>query len=255
MTRRILCGVLIAGTMACAESPATPTAPSTFTTFALAAGPTTEAFAYYLAPDDAIRVEWQEIYHRWAVQALDVQVPRRIRYNKYHSRAHMEALIGVAGTNAFADAATFAIHTIWDFDCHEVVHLYSSTFGRPVALWSEGLAVAFHGNPAIGDLVPRWNNVPIDDVVRRLRAEGRLVPIAELRTSAGFRRFPDGVTYPESGSFVRFVLATCGLDGVKRIFSTGNTGDTADSVSAQFEAACGRSLESVEQAWLAHLDS
>jgi hypothetical protein len=216
---------------------------------------TTEAFEYWHAPGDSIDVAWQEAYHRWAIEALEIAAPRRIRYNKYQDRAHMETLTGFANINGIANAETFEIHTIWSRDNHEVVHLYSSAFGRTVALWSEGLAVAFQTDPAAGRMEPRWSGVPLDTWARQFRASGRLLPIADLLTTAGFRQFDPDVTYPQAGSFMRYILATCGLDGVKRLFAAGATGDAADGVATTFEAACHRSIVDAEQGWLAALDA
>ena len=252
MKTRTLCWLAAVASAACGSSPA---APSAFTDLALGVGPVTDAFEYRYAPNDSVDVQWQETYHRWAVEALNITVPRRIRYNKYQSRAHMESLIGVGNTNGFANADTFEIHTIWPRDNHEVVHLYSSVFGRPVALWSEGLAVALQTDPAAGDLVPRWSGVALDDHARRFRADGRLIPIPELLTTSGFRRFDPNTSYPEAGSFMRFILDTCGLAGVTRFYATGAVQDSAASVASQFEAACGRSIGSTEQAWLVKLES
>jgi hypothetical protein len=122
-----------------------------------------------------------------------------------------------------------------------------------VALWSEGLAVAFQTNPPAGDLVPKWSGTAVHEHARQFRAQGRLIPIGELLTTADFRRFDANVTYPQAGSFVKFVLDTCGLDGVKRVFqSTGQQADAA-AVRQQFQAACGQSLDAAEQAWLTML--
>ena len=251
MNSRILGCTLALATAACGASPTTPS--SSFTSFALVVGAETAAFEYRYAPNDSVNVDWQEAYHRWATAALEILTPRRIRYNKYLSRQHMASLIGTGNTNGFANAELFEIHTIWPTDNHEVVHLYSSAFGRPVALWSEGLAVALQTDPASGDFVPRWSRVPVDDHARTFRAQGRLIPLTELRTTEGFRRFDANVTYPEAGSFVRFVLNTCGLAGVKRLFGSGSPADTADSVSAQYESACGQTLQDAERAWLSML--
>ena len=56
---------------------------------------------------------------------------RRITYNKYFHRAHMGEVSGVSNTNVYADAASFAIHTIWPRDNHEVVHLYVVGLRQP----------------------------------------------------------------------------------------------------------------------------
>lgn len=251
MTKHIIFALAAAAVTACGS--ATPSGPSAFSTFALGAGPVTDAFEYRHAPDDTVNVEWQEVYHRWAIEALGIAPPRRIRYNKYKSREHMGSLIGVNNTNGFANGDTFEIHTIWPTDNHEVVHLYSASFGRTVALWSEGFAVAHQTNPPAGDLTPRWSGVALDDLVRRYHADGRFVSISQLLTTTDFRRFADTITYPEAGSFTRFVIGTCGLDGMKRMFGAVNTSASAEAVRTQFEAICGRSIETAEQSWLAGL--
>jgi hypothetical protein len=53
---------------------------------------------------------------------------------------------------------------------------------------------------------------------------------------------------------VRFVIDTCSLGGVKRLFASGSSSDSAESVTAQFEAACGRTLQETEAAWLRRLE-
>lgn len=254
MSSRVTVGSVLAAALAlvACSSPAAP-API-FASFALVTSAQTAAFEYRHAPNDTVDVAWQEAFHAWATEALGVTVSRRIRYNKYLDRAHMGELIGQASTNAFADADRFEIHTIWSRDNHEVIHLYSAAWGRPVALWTEGLAVAFQTDPVAGDLEPRWNRTSLDEHARRFRADGTLVPIAELLTTTGFRRFDSNVTYPEAGSFMRHVLATCGLDGVRRLFAGGHPGDSAAAVTTRFEEICGRSIADAEATWIAMLD-
>lgn len=248
--RTFVVGVAIASA-ACGGS--TATTPSVFPPLALPLVAQTEAHEYRFESGDTVNIEWQEAYHRWAVDALQVTVPQRIRYNKYRSRSHMNEVIGVGNANGFARAETFEIHTIWPTDNHEVVHLYSSLFGRAVALWSEGLAVAYQTDPIAGNLTPRWSGVSLDDHARRFRADGRLIPIADLIATNDFRRYDPDVTYPQAGSFMRHVLETCGLDGVKRLFGSGNPMDDAGTVRAQFQSVCGTSIAAAEQAWLSKL--
>jgi hypothetical protein len=250
MTGRVFCCVL-----ALATGCSSPGAPgSTFTSFGLLTAAETAAFEYRHAANDTIDVAWQEAFHAWATEALGVAVDRRIRYNKYQSRSHMGELIGKSDTNAFADPERFEIHTIWPRDNHEVIHLYSSRWGRTVALWSEGLAVAFQTDPVAGDLEPRWSQVALHERARQFRAQGTLISIAALLTTSGFRSFDPNVTYPESGSFMRHILATCGLEGVRRLFAGGTPTDGASAVTAQFEAACGLSIGDAEAAWHSMLD-
>jgi hypothetical protein len=247
-------GRLVLATLALACGCGTPTEPGSPEATALGQRIATAAFEFRYAASDRVDVEWQEQYHAWATAALGVSVPRRIVYNKYLSRAHMGSLTGNGNTNAYADGDRYEIHTIWPRDNHEVVHLYSSAWGRPVALWSEGLAVAYQTDPVAGDLVPRWSRVPLDDHARQFLQQGRLIAIADLATTAGFRRFDSNVTYPQAGSFVRFVIARCGLEGVRRLFASGSVGDSESAVRTQFAAACGIGLDEVESSWRRMLD-
>jgi hypothetical protein len=249
---RILTRLAVAITLggaACSHSPASPSPAES----GLSTRIETEAFAYRYTGSDTVDVAWQEAYHRWAIAALDVTPARRIVYNKYLSRQHMGEITGNGNTNAYADGDHYEIHTIWNRDNHEVVHLYSRAWGFPAALWTEGLAVAYQTDPPAGDLVPRWSRVPLHDHARQFLAQGRLLPIADLLTSPGFRRFDPNVTYPEAGSFVQHLIGTCGLEGIRRLYRSGRTDDAADSIRAQFQAACGRTIEDAEADWRAML--
>jgi hypothetical protein len=229
-----------------------PTAPGA--TAALSERLESEHYVFAYAAGDRVDAEWQEVFHRWATEALGVSPTQRITYNKYTSRAHMGQVVGVSNTNAYADGPRFAIHTLWPTDNHEVVHLYSYPWGMPVALFTEGLAVAFQANPAAQDLVPKWNGTPIHELARRFRASGRLLPIGQLAATSGFRQYDSSVTYPEAGSFVRFLIDQRGLDPIKRLFASVTADSGADTVRRQVETIYGTSLEELEREWLAFLD-
>ena len=245
MTARYLCSALALGALACGS----PTAPAAPAQTALGRQIETADFTFRFSADDSVDVTWQEAYHQWAVAALGVAVPRRIVYNKYLNRAHMGAQTGNGNTNAYADPDRFEIHTIWSRDNHEVVHLYSLAWGRPTALWTEGLAVAYQVDPVAGDFEPRWSRIPLHEHARQFLAQGRLIPLADLLTTRGFRQFDPNVTYPQAGSFMRFLIQTCGLEGVRRLYATGHGDDDAASVRTSFGGACGRTVDEAEMAW------
>src|SRR5262245_34012188 len=209
---------------------------------------------FHCSSADSVQADWQEQYDAWLMGVLDVHPTQTITYNKYRNRTHMGEVIGVSNTNGFAEPSTFTIHTIWPTDNHEVVHLYSSTFGSPVALFNEGFAVAHSTNPPNGDFVAKWSGTPVHDLARQFRASGRLIALDSLAETNGFRGFDPNVTYPESGSFMRFLIDTYGLDRVKRLFAAGTPNDTRDVSGRAFVSVYGMTLADAERAWWASLD-
>jgi len=252
--RRLISSLALAVTLtACSRHAVSPTDP----TPAVPLAQTLESASYVFrfSTGDTVDPVWQQVYYEWAVAALDVRVPQRVAYNKYQSRSQMGDLTGHYDTNGYAEPAAFTVHTIWPIDNHEVIHVYSALFGSPVALFNEGLAVAHQTDPARGDLTPRWNGVDLHDWAKTFRRQGALVPLDRLLASADFRRVDPNVTYPESGSFVRFVLERYGLDRVKQFFRTGSPSDPPESVRQQFQTVYGRSIADVEHDWWAMIDA
>ena len=234
---------------ACEDSPSGPSEE-----FALSRTLETASYVFHFSPNDTVEPERQQAFHEWAVEVLDVSPTRKISYNKYRSRGHMGQITGAYNTNAYAHAEEFALHTIWPFDNHESVHLYSSLFGRPVALLSEGLAVSFQTDPAGNDFTPRWSGRELHSIVRGFRNQGTFVPLESLLETDEFVLAPADVRYPESGSFVLFLRESRGLDRLKELFAMGNVDDSRATLRASFERVYGVSLDAIEAEWIALLD-
>jgi hypothetical protein len=218
---------------------------------------TTAHFEFRYSRSDRVDTAWQEAFHEWATRELQVTITRPIVYSKYLSPAHMLALhYGPGNVNAWADPDLFTLHTIWPTDNHETIHLYSSTLGRMVPLFNEGLAVAFQVDPVRGDMTPRWNNRHVHDVAKSLRESGRLVPLAGMLTIEQWRALDSQVSYPQSGSFVRYLLDLHGgIAPLRQLFTGATQTDPPALVGARFEAAYGRTLETIETDWHAFLDA
>lgn len=235
---------------ACGDS---PTAPSNQPPLEVQAE--TAAYSYRAALGDRIDTAWQQAYHEWAVAALQVNLTRRIIYSKYLSRQHMGAITGNSNTNGFATNASFEIHTIWPTDNHEVVHLYTSTFGFPPALFNEGIAVAYQTNPPANDFVAKWNGTTLHDHARNFRRTGRYIPLGSIVETNAFRSRDAEVTYPQSGSFMRWLIDTHGLTKVKALFGRIAFQEPGASSRAAFLDVFGITLDEAEAQWLAFLGS
>lgn len=228
----------------------TPTSPSDLS---LSERIETAHFVFHYSAGDGVDSAWQEAYHEWAVAELGV-TPQVIQYNKYQTRAQMAALTGRGNTNGFADAPASAIHTLFPTDNHEVVHIYAASWGFPVALFEEGLAVAHQTNPSAHDFVPRWGGTALDDLVRRLRALDGVPPIAVIAETAAFRARDGDIMYPVAGSFVRFLIDTQGIGAMRRLYGEMPNDATLSTVRAAFFRTYGFTLDEADARWVASLE-
>jgi hypothetical protein len=229
------------------ESPAGPSSP------ALPLAAESANFRYYFSPGDAVEVDRQEAYHAWALARLGIALPRKIDYRKYTSHQDMGARTGRYNTNGYAEPALFTIHTLWSWDNHEKVHIYTALIGQPSDFFDEGIAVAFQTDPLNGSFEPRFDGEPLHAAARRYRLSGQLVlPLSNIVTSTGFRAVADGtLSYCEAGSFVAFLMTRYGLERVLAFFRASARDDALGVIETRFQQAIGITLSAAEAEWLA----
>lgn len=99
-------------------------------------------------------------------------------------------------------------------------------------------------------------------MLRRLAVATLAVPVmaacggapAAQETTA-FRARNDQITYPESGSFVRFLIDADGIDAMRRLFGSMPGDAPLATVRAAFQNVYGYSLDEAEARWLQFLDT
>jgi len=232
----------------CNRSPTAPTGVD-----ALPLSGESDHFRYFHAPGVDVEITRQEAFHTWAVARLGVSVPRKIDYRRYTSRNDMGQHTGKYNTNGYAEPELFTIHTLWSWDNHETVHIYSALIGRPSDFFNEGLAVAMQTDPLAGDFEPRFNGEQVHAAAKRYRAAGSLVlPLSQIATTTGFRGILDStLSYREAGSFVAFLIDRYGMASVQQFFRISTASDSQGTIRTRFQQAFGASLEDAEAAWLA----
>lgn len=214
----------------------------------------TDNFIFYYSPGDFVYSERQEAFGRWAVSLLGINIPKKINYYKYKDWDQMRRIWGRSGV-VWADPQTFSIHSYSPWQNHECVHLYTSLIGRPSDFFNEGIAVGLSSDPYSGDYVGRWWGYSVHYWGKRFKNEGTLIPLDSILESNDFRRYEPGITYPESGSFVRYLIDTYGIDKMKSIFQTGNQADPKGEIKQKFQSAYGFSIDEAEAEWLLFLDN
>ena len=253
--RLFVAGVLVATDLALVSCADSPTGPSSTASLPLVRE--TATMRYYHEPGDTIEFDRQEVFNAWARQRLAVQPPQPVEYRKYFDRAAMGRYTGNANTNGFAEPELWRFHTIWPYDNHEVVHVYSAIVGRPSDFFNEGLAVSFQTDPFRGDFVVRFNGQPVHEACRGYLTAGTLPrPLATYVTTPGFRAIGDSVlSYRMAGSFVLFLTDSFGMGAMQTFMRGATRDDSLAVIQARMASAFGVSLEQAEGLWLSLLIS
>ena len=237
-------------TLAAACSSSSPTAPS---------GPSlpfaseSATMRYYYEAGDSVEVARQEVFNDWAIRRLGILPPRKLEYRKYLSRDAMGRYTGNSSTNGFAEPAEWRIHTIWPFDNHEVVHVYTAMIGRPSDFFNEGIAVSFQTDPSSGDFTARFNGQQVHSACRQSLAMGMLpLPVSRYVVTSEFRNMPDMVlSYRMAGSFMLYLTERYGLETVLRFFAQGGGRDESlGTIRSRMDSVFGASLDDIERGWL-----
>ncbi len=274
VTLLVACSALVA---ACGDSKPNPPPVSLFIPEGLDTAMTalltetleSEHFVFHLRPGDTVLIEKQEALHRWAVDYLDIELPKKIDYYKFAFR-DMRAAVGqrASGTGFPRD---YALATIHSWHPHETMHIY--TYGlcqhSTIRLYDEGMAVAHEVDPLKGNMVSQWSHYygqgdyVYAEMVREHRNENRLYPIERILESRGFDKFREDaigsratrVLYDQAGMFVSYLISTFGIDKMKQAICSVADGDTRDTIEREFEGVFGISVRDAELAWLAYLDA
>lgn len=209
-------------------SPTSPSPADSLTGSAMSAN-----IDFLFSQGDSVETDRQEAFHAWVVNQLRIVPVRRLQYRKYRDRAHMRRVTGQL-TNGWADPPAWTAHSIWTWDAHEAVHVYTAVIGRPSDFFNEGIAVALSADPSTRRFVSLWNNTPIDDIARSLHRARALPAILTIVETEAFRRLPDQTSYPAAGSFVSYVLRTSGMDAIQTFFRSSSRADTQADIASRF---------------------
>lgn len=244
-------GLLLAALAACGSGTSGPVGDPDALTESLV----TEHYVFRFSPGDAIEADWQEAYHDWLHDALELPPTPRVEYRKYRDLDHLRRRTGM-DANAWADPAGRVLHTIWERDNHEIVHIVvGHHLGAPPGVFGEGVAVAHQVNPQWADQPPVWARRPVHEVAREIDAEGVLPDLDSMIESEVFNALDSEIRYPVSGSFVRFLIDELGLSAFKELARTSGAHDSENEIRTDFERIYGVSLEEAWERWRSFLRS
>lgn len=156
------------------------------------------------------------------------------------SRARMKRLCGEESNGLAVGSVFLAVYgdSINALGSHEPCHVLSQhLWGTPNGLWlTEGLAVYS---------LDQWQGHSLHSICKQLRDQGKLAPITDLFDNKQWKQHSEMVSYPEAGSFIKFLYEKYGMSAVKTIWTTGAKG---------IPNAFGKSAEQLQSEWLALID-
>jgi hypothetical protein len=157
------------------------------------------------------------------------------------SRARMKQLCGHESNGLGVGKVFLFVYgdSIKALGAHEPTHLLSQfVWGTPNRVWlTEGLAVYADDE---------WQGRSLHGICRQLDIDQKLMPISALFDDRRFRQSSEMVTYPEAGSFIKFLYERYGVEAVRSLWMNG-----AESIPRVF----GKSLAQLESEWLALINS
>ncbi|MHC4520579.1 MAG: M56 family metallopeptidase [Planctomycetota bacterium] len=219
----------------------------------------TDHFDIYYFPDSTAARQIDEIVRRredaftGLCELLKANSDIRIRVVLFEDKASKHKTTGHQGAGwAFGNTIVEVYNDQERLDpYHETAHIVMGQFGNPPAMFDEGFAVYMQEGH-------RWNGQPVDRTAARLIGEDKLVPLVALlgRTEIGSRADDGEVAYPQSASFVGFLLERYGQDKFLKVYGALKRSDDAKVHRENLgvvERTYGKDLVQLEREWKAGL--
>jgi len=212
----------------------------------------TNYFIYHLADDDTIEQQRNEIYCKWLTNKIKIYPEDKIHYYKYSDTNQKYLFTKTKGNSV---VLFNRINTIHPFDNHEIVHVLVGTYvGNPPKLFTEGIAVANQVNPIENDFVVRWGKESIDNLSYEYKLKSMIPPIDSLLIMNHFFKYGENITYPVSGSFVKYLLEIYGYDVFYKFIKECDWRCSSNEIKEIFYKKYGVSIDAAWSKWLSYLE-
>lgn len=128
---------------------------------------------------------------------------------------------------------------------HETTHIISCSINQdPPSLFFEGLAVYMID-------IMREEGGTIDGLAVRFKGDNWLIPLGELiDLQIGSKRSNPTISYPESGSFVKYLVERYGMDLFKRLYAQIHKGQESTEKNQVIHRIYDKSIAELEKEWL-----
>lgn len=188
---------------------------------------------------------------------IDDKFPK-IRFYLYPTRIEKVKHTGEKA-NANTDRKNFKIFALYNKDIkpvspHEVVHILTNSIGHPNYVLNEGLAESFSETWKI-KIGKKLVELDHDDWVRKFIADKKFIPIFRLFDDSKFWDYDPVVSYPECGSFVKYLRKNYSLEQLTSLVRDLHYDDAITKNLEIFKSIIGKSLIEVEKLWLKDINA
>lgn len=212
----------------------------------------TKHFDYFYSKSDNIIIDtvWQEAYYQWLISQLNITLNEKLQYCKYRDKEHLMRVTGHNG-NGYAEVGTLKFHTIWQAENHECVHsIVTKLIGHPPALFNEGIAVAYQANYfGYPEFIPGWNNQDFNTLSKAFKQNGSIPELDKLLGTNSYWDYDSNITYPISGSFVRYMINHYSLEKMKAFITICDFNDSKAKIHNDFFTTYGITIENAWSEW------
>lgn len=209
---------------------------------------TSSHYNYFMSANDYVDTVFQEHYINWLLAELKVNLTHKIDFYKFKNIDQIYELTGFRGNGFERDGK---IYLIWTIDNHESVHSVINTYyGFPRVIFNEGIAVAHQAYWVDGVQFINWNGTDFNIIAKNLLRQGSLAELVDLIDNTSYRTIDPNITYPVSGSFVKYLIDKYGVASLLNFIKISNWNDSNQKVFNDFESIFGLSLNDAWSNWL-----
>jgi hypothetical protein len=214
-----------------------------------------------LAQEDINKViKVQEESYKKILRTLKLKNKRKLNYYLYPSKKIKNELMGddghgngiwleIAKQKRIWKSEKFEVHALYNnkiqcIGAHEDTHLLSLPWGVAIFLFSEGLAEF---------MSEKWQNKDIDFWAKEYLKKNKLYSIEFLANNKNWDKVNEMIVYPQSGSFIRYLIRIYGIEKFKRVYKKVSRKKKFNDNIRIIKEIYSKSIEKLEKDWKKYL--
>lgn len=229
----------------------------------------TKHFIFYMRKKEKVDTAAQEQFYEYIAKLFKAEPEKKIIYIKCRDSEEVKKITG-RWAAAIAYTWKYVIISPEEWENHELIHMFQDLIGESTSFFREGLAVAFQIDLARNILYPyphyeRQLEPPHIHyyLQNKIIRYGKYIDIKKVLTLENFRAnekqiikignrkfYRTNIVYLEAGSFVRYLIDTCGLEKFFQFLKFSDYLDSKELTEEKFLKVYDFPICEIERQWL-----